>query len=499
MPDDDTTTIKSRGHRHDRRRALQGLRALHPRVPARRAHDVDRGEPHGLPLSRAASRVHRLRGVPLRVPRLRVRGVPLRAAASSPRSRHDRDVDAANACSMEGSEALARAAIVAGCRFFAGYPMTPFTEVLEHFATPAPRRGRRVHQRRVGARSGRHGVGRAGDRRPRRDRLDRPGPLAHAGVVLGDHARRAAARHLQHGARPAGLLPGDARRRSRRLPPHRARAAGRARRRRARAARVPPRRQVAQPGAHLRRLPPRAHAGSARDRADRRSRRCPPRTGRSTARARAAGSAAAVTPLGVGKVGQRALGQEGKAQYIATKIPFMEREVRVETGFLDDAETVIVAFGSPAKFVKYAIAQLRAAGHRIGYVRPITLWPFPYDDGRARPRAARTCGASAASSSSAGQMVDDVRIGVAGRAPVDVHRRRLDRPLRLRRRAHPRRRGDRGTHPRVARRPRAAARPRLRVDVVPAPGAPGMRHPMTRSSTRRPRRRRFPARARSRS
>ena len=86
-----------------------------------------------------------------------------------------------------------------------------------------------------------------------------------------------------------------------------------------------------------------------------------------------------VTPLGVGKLGQPALGQEGKAQYIATKLPLMEREVRVESGFLDDAETVIVAFGSPAKFVKYAIRQLRAAGHRIGYVRPITLWPFPYE------------------------------------------------------------------------------------------------------------------------
>jgi 2-oxoglutarate ferredoxin oxidoreductase subunit alpha len=39
---------------------------------------------------------------------------------------------------MEGSEALARAAIAAGCRFFAGYPMTPFTEVLEHFARLLP-------------------------------------------------------------------------------------------------------------------------------------------------------------------------------------------------------------------------------------------------------------------------------------------------------------------------------------------------------------------------
>ena len=42
---------------------------------------------------------------------------------------------------MEGSEALARAAIVAGCRFFAGYPMTPFTEVLEHFAKLLPDAG----------------------------------------------------------------------------------------------------------------------------------------------------------------------------------------------------------------------------------------------------------------------------------------------------------------------------------------------------------------------
>src|SRR5689334_4179539 len=42
---------------------------------------------------------------------------------------------------MEGSEALARAAIAAGCRFFAGYPMTPFTEVLEHLARLLPDAG----------------------------------------------------------------------------------------------------------------------------------------------------------------------------------------------------------------------------------------------------------------------------------------------------------------------------------------------------------------------
>ena len=42
---------------------------------------------------------------------------------------------------MEGSEAMAAAAIAAGCRFFAGYPMTPFTEVLESFAARLPEVG----------------------------------------------------------------------------------------------------------------------------------------------------------------------------------------------------------------------------------------------------------------------------------------------------------------------------------------------------------------------
>ena len=76
----------------------------------------------------------------------------------------------------------------------------------------------------------------------------------------------------------------------------------------------------------------------------------------------------------------------------------MEREVRVETGYLDDAETVIVAFGSPAKFVKYAIKQLRADGHRIGFIRPITLWPFPYETvaEAVRGRAARRARSSSA-------------------------------------------------------------------------------------------------------
>jgi 2-oxoglutarate ferredoxin oxidoreductase subunit alpha len=94
----------------------------------------------------------------------------------------------------------------------------------------------------------------------------------------------------------------------------------------------------------------------------------------------------------------------------------MEREVRVETAYLDDAETVIVAFGTPSKFVRYAIGRLRDAGHKIGMVRPITLWPFPYDTVRDAAVGANVVGSFELC---AGQMIDDVRIGVAGQTPVE--------------------------------------------------------------------------------
>ena len=105
--------------------------------------------------------------------------------------------------------------------------------------------------------------------------------------------------------------------------------------------------------------------------------------------------------------------------------------VRVETGFLDDAEVVVVAFGTAAKFVRYVVAPTAREGVPIGFFRPVTLWPFPYE---AIAAAAEGVAACWCSSSTRGQMVDDVRLGVLGRAPVAVHRRHLDRRLGLRRR-----------------------------------------------------------------
>ena len=285
-----------------------------------------------------------------------------------------------------------------GCRFFAGYPMTPFTEVLEHFAKLLPDVGgvcinAESELEAVGmawgalATGARAATGSTGQGLSLMQESFSEITLAELPLVIFNMARGQqdyfqATRGGGHGDyRHIVLAPQDV-----------------ARGRRARAARVPPRRQVAQPGAHLRRLPPRAHAGGAARSSRSRSPSCPPKDWAvDGSRSRQRRSRGASRRSASRKAGQPAIGQEGKAQYIATKIPLMEREVRVETGYLDDAETVIVAFGSPAKFVKYAIKQLRADGHRIGYVRPITLWPFPYD-AVARSRGGRACGASGSSS-----------------------------------------------------------------------------------------------------
>ena len=90
-------------------------------------------------------------------------------------------------------------------------------------------------------------------------------------------------------------------------------------------------------------------------------------------------------------------------------------EVRVDAGYLDDAELVVVAFGFPGRFVKYAVRLARDTGLRVGYVRPITLWPFP---SQCIATAAERAKAVAVFELNAGQMIEDVQLAVLGRAPV---------------------------------------------------------------------------------
>ena len=56
----------------------------------------------------------------------------------------------------------------------------------------------------------------------------------------------------------------------------------------------------------------------------------------------------------------------------------------VERGLVDDADVVVVAFGTPAAYVRAAVRSLREEGHKVGWVRPVTLVPFPSAAGRRR-------------------------------------------------------------------------------------------------------------------
>jgi 2-oxoglutarate ferredoxin oxidoreductase subunit alpha len=90
-------------------------------------------------------------------------------------------------------------------------------------------------------------------------------------------------------------------------------------------------------------------------------------------------------------------------------------EVRFEDVQVDDAEIVIVAYGTPARVAKEVVAQLRAAGKKVGLIRPISLWPFPTDHIREMSARVRSI---LVVEMSLGQMVDDVRLAVEGRCPV---------------------------------------------------------------------------------
>ena len=56
-----------------------------------------------------------------------------------------------------------------------------------------------------------------------------------------------------------------------------------------------------------------------------------------------------------------------------------KNEVRYEARYTEDAEYLIVAFGSIARICAKAIEDLRKEGVRVGLIRPVTLWPFPYE------------------------------------------------------------------------------------------------------------------------
>ncbi len=95
-------------------------------------------------------------------------------------------------------------------------------------------------------------------------------------------------------------------------------------------------------------------------------------------------------------------------------------EIRFECYHCKDAEVLLVAFGFAARICKAAVNELREAGVRAGLFRPITLWPFPYQEllqSAARMKKVLVV------EMNAGQMLEDVRLALGDKVPIEFYGR----------------------------------------------------------------------------
>ncbi len=310
---------------------------------------------------------------------------------------------------------MAEAAITAGCRFFTGYPMTPFTELLEHFAKRLPEVGgvcvnAESELEAVGMCWGalttgaRAATGSTGQGLSLMQESFAEAALARLPMVIFNMSRGQsdyfqATRGGGHGDyRHIVLAPMD----------------------------VVEAVELTQLAFHLAdkwRNPVLlygdfliAHTYAAVDIEPLTFEPLAPKDWSLDGTTSGTGRAKMISSIGIGKLHDMGPGIEAHFQAVG---PHTEEiaavEQRHDAGFLDDAEHVVVAFGSAGKFVRNVVTELRASGVRVGYVRPITLWPFPYDAVRA---AAEGVQSVMVFENSAGQMIDDVKIAVEGAAPI---------------------------------------------------------------------------------
>jgi len=95
-------------------------------------------------------------------------------------------------------------------------------------------------------------------------------------------------------------------------------------------------------------------------------------------------------------------------------------EVRYKEYFLDDAEFAIIGFGTAGRVALSAVRQARAKGIKVGLLRPITVSPFPLE--AIEQLVGRVSGILVTEMNS-GQMLEDVRLAVKGRVPVEFYGR----------------------------------------------------------------------------
>jgi 2-oxoglutarate ferredoxin oxidoreductase subunit alpha len=316
---------------------------------------------------------------------------------------------------IEGSAAVVEASIAAGCRFFAGYPMTPFTEVLEHFAERLPAVGgvcinAESELEAVGmawgaaATGARAATGSTGQGLSLMQESFAEMALAGIPIVIfnmsrgqGDYYQ--STRGGGHGDyRHIVLAPWD----------------------------VTEAASLTQLAFHLAdewRIPVLlygdyliAHTSQT---VDLTPAPLPPPPAKPWAVDGSLGGTTTsriVSSLGFAKHGQSAPGITEHVQVHVDKTnAIAAAEQRWDSADTEDADVVVVAFGTCAKFAAYACRELRAEGHRVGWFRPISLWPFPTEPLAAATKNARTV---AVFENNAGQMIDDVRLAVLGRSEV---------------------------------------------------------------------------------
>ncbi len=316
---------------------------------------------------------------------------------------------------LQGSEAVADAAIAAGCRFFAGYPMLPFTELLEHMARKMPAAGgvcinadteieavnMALGAAATGARAatGSCGQGIALMQEAIAEAALNELPLVVFNMARGQQDYFQATRGGGWGDyRTITYAPKD----------------------------VPEAIEHTQLLFHLadlHRAPvmmygdyviAHTHVGVSPITAD--FGPLPDKDWALDGSAGGTGRARQIWTWARGKPNTPGVGPDQHWKDVAAKFAALEEaEARHEQRLVEDADAVIVSFGTTATVVDYVVDELRADGLRVGSFRPVTLWPFP---GVALGAATRAATRILVYELNAGQMLDDVRIHATDRNAI---------------------------------------------------------------------------------
>jgi len=111
---------------------------------------------------------------------------------------------------------------------------------------------------------------------------------------------------------------------------------------------------------------------------------------------------------------------EAHQRYLEAKYKQAQQEARWELYDSDDADILLVGYGITSRILRSAVEAARAEGQRVGLFRPITLWPFP---SHALRKAASGVPQVLVVELSNGQMVEDVRLALNGRVSVEFYGR----------------------------------------------------------------------------